>query len=108
MPVVALFIVFMSAMAIRNVSMGTLSSRVPEPHERARFMSIQSAVQHLSSATGAFVSSLVLRARPDHSLEGMPKVAGAAIVLAIALPVLLAKCERLVRARDEELAAVEL
>jgi hypothetical protein len=50
----------------------------------------------------------VLRARPDHSLEGMPKVAGAAIVLAIALPVLLAKCERLVRARDEELAAVEL
>jgi predicted MFS family arabinose efflux permease len=100
LPVVALFVVFMSAMGIRNVSMSALSTRVPAPFERARFMSIQSAVQHVASAFGAFVSSLVLTERPDHSLNGMPTVAGVSILLALLLPVLLAQCERSVKARD--------
>jgi predicted MFS family arabinose efflux permease len=99
-PVIALFVVFMSAMAIRNVSMSALTSRVPAPFERARFMSLQSAVQHLASSLGAFVSSLILTERPDHSLRGMPTIASVAIGLALLLPVLLAQTERLVRARD--------
>jgi len=102
MPVIGLFIVFMCAMAIRNVSMSTLTSRVPLPHERARFMSLQSAVQHIASATGAFVSSLMLTERPDHSLGGMPTIASISIVLALMLPALLAQTERLIRARDAE------
>jgi predicted MFS family arabinose efflux permease len=105
MPVIALFVVFMSAMAIRNVSMSALSSRVPAPYERARFMSIQSAVQHLASAFGAFVSSLILTERPDHTLRGMPTVASVSILLALLLPVLLAQCERSVKARDAQVAA---
>jgi predicted MFS family arabinose efflux permease len=105
MPVIALFVVFMSAMAIRNVSMSALSSRVPAPYERARFMSIQSAVQHLASAFGAFVSSLILTERADHTLRGMPTVASLSIVLALLLPVLLAQCERSVKARDAQVAA---
>jgi predicted MFS family arabinose efflux permease len=100
LPVVALFVVFMSAMAIRNVSMTALSSRVPAPYERARFMSIQSAVQHIASALGAFVSSLMLVERPDHSLRGMPTIASVSIVLALLLPALLAQCERAVKTRD--------
>jgi len=105
MPVILLFIVFMSGMAIRNVSMSTLSTRVPAPYERARFMSMQSAVQHIASASGAFVSSLILTERPDHGLSGMPTVTSISILLALLLPVLLAQCERLVRSREAGLAA---
>lgn len=105
LPVIALFVVFMSAMAVRNVSMTALSSRVPAPYERARFMSIQSAVQHMASASGAFVSSLILVERPDHSLRGMPTIASVSIILALLLPVLLAQCERSVKSRDAHTAA---
>lgn len=105
MPVVALFVVFMSAMAIRNVSMSTLSTRVPAPYERARFMSLQSAVQHIASASGAFISSLILTERPDHSLRGMPAIASLSILLALLLPALLAQTERLVRLRDTQATA---
>ena len=104
-PVIAFFVVFMSAMAVRNVSMSTLTSRVPAPYERARYMSLQSAVQHIASALGAFVSSLILTERPDHSLRGMPTIASVAIGLALLLPLLLAQTERLVRARDGQAAA---
>jgi predicted MFS family arabinose efflux permease len=104
-PVAVFFMLFMSAMAVRNVSMSTISTRVPAPYERARFMSLQSAVQHLASAFGAFVSSLVLSETPDHNLRGMPTVAGVAILLALFLPLLIAQTERLIRARDAEATA---
>src|SRR5262249_62429974 len=44
-PVMLVFIAFMTVNAFRNVSYNTLTSMVPAPAERARFMSIQSAVQ---------------------------------------------------------------
>jgi predicted MFS family arabinose efflux permease len=102
LPAMLIFVAFMSAMALRNVSLSTLSSRVPAPYERARFMSIQSAVQHIASALGAFVSAQLLRERVDHTLEGMPNVAGMSIILALALPVLLLRIERRLRQRDAQ------
>ena len=59
-PVPAFFSLFMIASALRGVSFNTLSSKVPGPHERARYMSVQSSVQHFSSAIGATLSSVVL------------------------------------------------
>ena len=59
-PIVALFMLFMTAMGLRNVSYQTLASRVPETAERAGFMSIQSAVQHVSYTGGAFLSAHLL------------------------------------------------
>ncbi|MFN7133340.1 MAG: MFS transporter, partial [Myxococcales bacterium] len=53
LPVMAIFVLFMLAMSFRNVAYNALTTKVPEPSERARFMSIQSAVQHLASAAGA-------------------------------------------------------
>ena len=41
--------------------------------ERARFMSLQSAVQHLASAAGAFLAAHMLSERADHSLVGMER-----------------------------------
>jgi len=86
LPVVAVFIGFMTAMAFRNVAYNTLVTRVPEPHERARFMSVQSAVQHLASAAGAFLSSRMLRELPGGALQGMEGVALASIGLGLVLP----------------------
>ena len=89
LPVMPIFATLMTAMALRNVSLNTLSSRVPKPHERARFMSLQSAMQHVAAALGAMLSSSLLSELPDRRLAGMPLVATLSIVMAIALPFLL-------------------
>ncbi len=66
-PVMPLAIFLFFALSARNVSYNTLTSKVPEPAERARFMSFQSAVQHLASALGASLSAQVLFVQPDGS-----------------------------------------
>ena len=63
-------------------------------------MSLQSAVQHIASAFGAFVSSLLLSETANHDLKGMPTIASISIVLALALPVLLRQTERFIRVRE--------
>ena len=47
LPVFALFAIFMAGMSLRNISVGSLSTRVPRHHERAGYMSLQSMSQHL-------------------------------------------------------------
>ena len=93
LPVVLLFLAFMLATNFRNVAYNTLTSKVPRGNERARFMSLQSSVQHAASATGAGVSSILL-ADDGHRLLGMPKVALLAMLLNLLLPVLLWVVER--------------
>ena len=97
-PAVALFIGFMMGNSTRMVALNTLTMRVPGPTERARFMSAQSAVQHLSTAAGAAASALVLHEQPDHSLQGMRTLAIATIALAAVLPLLVAAITSRVRA----------
>lgn len=94
MPVMAIFVAFMFAMSFRNVSYNTLTSKVPKRHERARFMSIQSAVQHMASALGAFMSSLLLSQNENHALVGMANVAWISFGLTAILPLLLYRVER--------------
>ncbi|MEW5848343.1 MAG: MFS transporter [Myxococcota bacterium] len=99
-PVLAVFILFMGVMSFRNVSYNTLASRVPNPAERARFMSIQSAVQHLASATGAFASAQMLVENPDHTLNGMHAVALTSVAMSLALAPMQYLVENRVRTRD--------
>jgi predicted MFS family arabinose efflux permease len=96
----ALFVGFMAASSFRMVPMQALSSRVPPPEERARFMSAQSVVQHLGAATGAFTASRMLRELPSGGLDGMAGVASLAVVLAVAVPGLLWLIEDRVRRRE--------
>ncbi|MEZ4302588.1 MAG: MFS transporter [Polyangiaceae bacterium] len=93
-PVMALFVTFMMSGNFRQVSMSTTSSRVPSPEERARFMSIQSAVQHMASAVAAAAASGILVERDDHSLGRMPIVAVGSAVFACVLPLLLWQIDR--------------
>jgi predicted MFS family arabinose efflux permease len=93
----AIFLFF--ALSSRNVSYSTLATKVPDPPERARFMSFQSAVQHLASALGASVSAAVLFVQPDGSLGNVPTLGRMAIALTLLLPLLLFRVERGVRRR---------
>jgi predicted MFS family arabinose efflux permease len=89
-----LFIAFTAMMSLRNVAHHTLASKVPAAHERARFMSIQSAVQHLASAAGAFGAARVLTEGAGGRLEGMGAIAALAMGLTAALPGLMYLVER--------------
>ena len=104
-PVMVIFVGFMIAGAVRGVANNTLSTRVPAPHERARFMSTQSAVQHLAAAAGSVLSSQMLHELPDHRLAGMPLVAALSIGLAVCLPFLLAAVSAQLRRREAPVIA---
>jgi predicted MFS family arabinose efflux permease len=106
LPVLAIFVAFMVTSSFRFVPMQALSSRVPEPAERARFMSLQSCVQHLASALGAILASQLLTTRPDGGLEGMPVVASFTAVLALCVPLLMFTVEARVRRRELTAQAV--
>jgi predicted MFS family arabinose efflux permease len=107
LPVLPMFVGFMVTGTFRVVPMQALSSRVPLPHERARFMSAQSAVQHLASAVGAMLASVMLSEAPDGKLVGIPRVALFTLCTAVLLPVLLFFVEGRVKRRDAtELASV--
>lgn len=97
-PVLPTLTVFFVAMAFRNVSHSTLTSKVPAAGERASFTSLQSAVQHLAAAAGAFASSRML-SDVGGRLVGMPRVAWTSITLTLALPLLFHAVESRVRAR---------
>jgi predicted MFS family arabinose efflux permease len=99
--VLILFVGFMVGMSIRNVCMGSLSTRVPRtPDERAGYMSLQSTAQHVASSLGAFASSQMLSDGPGGRLIGMPRLAMVSVALAPTLPPLLAAIGRRVRARE--------
>ncbi|WP_163998142.1 MFS transporter [Pyxidicoccus caerfyrddinensis] len=101
LPVPVLFMAFMLSMGMRNVAYNTLTSRVPENPVRARFMSLQSAIQHMAAAVGAFVSVQMLTDLPDGTLGGMSQVAGLSIVMTLAVPPILRVVERRVRSREQ-------
>lgn len=100
LPLVVVFAVFMVAQTTRNVAMTTLLSRVAAPSERAAFMSVQSTVQHIASAAGAFVSSQILRDGPGGTTVGMPALSLFAIALAVATPPLVLRVERQLERRS--------
>ena len=94
MPVTVLFVLFMTGSSARNVAHSTLTSLVPRADERARFMSVQSAVQHLSSAVGAFLAAQLLTETPEGSLAGMRTVALSSVALALLIPPIFGWIER--------------
>jgi MFS family permease len=95
-----LYIMFMVAMSFRNIAMNTLASKVPEPQERAGFMSVQSAVQHIASAMAAFLSSEILYVLPNGKLENMEYVAWICIFLSLFVPFLMLLVERRIAAKQ--------
>lgn len=104
-PVLVIFVAFMLSSSLRAVPLNTLTTKVPKARERARFMSIQSAVQHLSSAVGAFLSAKLLHELPSHRLEGITTISMVSIAAALLFPPLAWTIESRVRARAPEASA---
>jgi predicted MFS family arabinose efflux permease len=105
--VILIFPLLMLSGTMRGVPMNTLVSRVPRPEHRARFMSANSAVQHLSSSIGAMSSAMLLRADPYGRLIGMNWVALMAIGIALLVPMLAWRVEQGVTAREASLLPAE-
>lgn len=97
LPVLAIFVGFMLGMSFRNVAYSTLTTKVPSPQERARFGSLQSAVQHAASAI-AGVAAAQLVTEESGRLVGIPTLAFVSIGLGLLLPPMLFSVERNVRA----------
>ncbi len=102
-PIFLIFTLYMVSGSVRMVPMQTLATQVPRADQRARFMSAQSAVQHLSSSFGAFLGSIILIAQPDGTLLGMKPIAWAAAIVAALVPLSVFFLEKGLRARRLEL-----
>jgi predicted MFS family arabinose efflux permease len=96
-PITPLFVLFMTGMNFRMAPYQTLISKVPAANERARFMSLMSAIQHLSTSAGAVFSSVILSTGEDSQLVGMPGLGLLAMVVAALVPPLFLLVERRVR-----------
>jgi len=108
LPVLTTFVLFMLASSLRNVSASSLATRVPPPAERARYMSLQAAVQHGAASVGAIVSSLVLGESADGKLVGFQKITLLSLCAALTMPWLVASVNRSVRLREENQRLAEL
>jgi predicted MFS family arabinose efflux permease len=99
-PPMAWFVSMMVGMSTRNVAWQTLASRVPPPSGRAGLLSLLSSVQHAAAATGAFVSSALLSARPGGGLDGMPRIVAFALACGLAVLPVMSFIEQGVRRRE--------
>jgi predicted MFS family arabinose efflux permease len=96
-PITVLFVLFMVGMNFRMAPYQTLISKVPAPRERASFMSLMGAFQHLSTSAGAVFSSVVLSTGERGGLVGMPRLGLIAMAVAALVPPLFWLVERQVR-----------
>jgi predicted MFS family arabinose efflux permease len=97
LPVLMIFSIFMGSASFRIIPMQTLGTKVPAPTERARYMSAQSAVQHMSAAVGAMAGAQLLSEAPGGVLVGMDVIGWLSVVVAAFVPLLLWSVERQVR-----------
>jgi predicted MFS family arabinose efflux permease len=96
LPTIVIFTLFMAITATRTIAVAAINSQVPEPWERAGFMSFQSVFQHLFSGLAAIVSSMILT-NVDGRLGNMTELAWLTIVLTVIQPIFLYQLLRLLR-----------
>ncbi|HNN92659.1 MAG TPA: MFS transporter [Pseudomonadota bacterium] len=106
LPAEAVVALFMVAQSGRNIAATTLSARVPKERERARYQSLLSAVQHIASAVGAILGTLVLVEVPmTHRLLGIPRLAALSMLMASTQPILVWLIQGALDERDRRRAA---
>ena len=95
-PVVIIFILFMMGMSTRNVTINALLTKIPKPNERAGFMSLVSAMQHLMTGLGALFSTLLLTETADHKLAGIDNLALISMISFAVSAAVMFRIERLI------------
>ncbi|MBX9725702.1 MAG: MFS transporter [Rickettsiales bacterium] len=107
LPIPVIFALFMVASSGRMVCAQTMSSKIPSPEHRVAFMSIQSAVMHFASATGAYCSSLIL-VEHDGMLLNVPTIGCMSFACALLVPCLFWYAERRLRHTRVFASALEI
>lgn len=87
------FPLFMISGAMRIVAANTASSLVPEAHERAAHMALQSSIRHGCSGAAGVASAWILVAGPDGVLSNVPLLACVTLLIALAQPILMMRLE---------------
>lgn len=106
LPVIFVFTVFMCTASLRGVPLSVLSSKIAAPHERAQYMSLQSAMQHIAASVGAIGASAILTTAPDDSLQHIDILIFLSIGMAAMMPILLWRVEQRLKAKSAAAAAV--
>ncbi|ADP09704.1 multidrug transporter-like protein [Erwinia sp. Ejp617] len=88
LPAIVIFTLFMAVTATRTIAVAAVNSQVPQPWERADFMSLQSVCQHVFSGLAAVVSSMLLTS-VDGRLGNVSDLAWLTIALTVIQPVFL-------------------
>nr|WP_255556959.1 MFS transporter [Sodalis sp. dw_96] len=88
LPPLLIFTLFMSLTATRTIAAAAVNSQVPQPWERAAFMSLQSVNQHVFSGMAAVVSSMILT-EVDGQLDRFAELAGLSVLLTLMQPLFL-------------------
>ncbi|WP_291328373.1 MFS transporter [Desulfovibrio sp. UCD-KL4C] len=89
LPLIVIFIMFMGMVCFRNISATTEASKIPEPYERAAFMSLFSSLQHIGNGIGALSASLILTVGSGGELINMKWVGLLSIVMSLFQPIAL-------------------
>jgi predicted MFS family arabinose efflux permease len=105
LPAAAVMALFMTSQSVRNIAATTQLSQVPLDCERARYQSLQSAAQHIASAAGAVVGSLLLSEQLDHRLTGISRLALLSMLFAALNPLILVLIKRQLKRRAVAVAA---
>ncbi len=105
LPVMFVFSVFMCTASLRGVPLSVLSSKIAAPHERAQYMSLQSAMQHVAASIGAIGASAILTTTKDGVLLHIDVLIFLSIGLAAMMPLLLWRVERRMAAKAATAAA---
>ena len=95
-PTSVVFICFMVAGTGRSVCLQTFSSKIPAPHERGAFMSLNNAIMHFGSSLGAYLSSLILFEEAGR-LENIAEVSSLSLVITALIPLFLYMAEKKTR-----------
>ncbi len=93
-PIAVVFVGFLVSSSSRNVCVTATCSRVAAPSERARYQSLQSAVQHMAAAIGAGLGSVFLHELASGRLVGVNRLTTLSILLTLLLPILLHRIYR--------------
>lgn len=83
------FICFMAGNAGRNISLATITSLVPAPHERAAFMALQNIIQDVAISCAALLAGSLIWQNEQGKLQGMPHLAMLAMGSSALLLILL-------------------
>lgn len=97
LPVTVGFVALLVSLSSRNVAIRALTTQVPGPGERGRYLSLQNAVHQAAAAAGAGMSAALLDTAADGVVIGMPRLGWIAIAATAAATPLLWQVERAVR-----------